>query len=168
MPVLDIRRATVEDAEDIARLLEVAFRAFEPQYTHAAYAATVPPAHVLAARMNAGDPTWIATLDARVVVGTVSAVLRGDAGIYVRSMAVAPDMRGHGVGARLLESVESFAREQDARRLFLSTTPFLHSAIGLYTRTGFVHSSDGPHDLHGTAIITMEKQLDASATRPHS
>ena len=40
---------------------------------------------------------------------------------------------------------------------YLSTTPFLASAIRLYEQAGFVHTSAPPYELHGTALFTMEK-----------
>ncbi len=108
------------------------------------------------ARLGEG-PTWIALLrDA--VVGTVAAVSRGEA-LYVRSMAVVPEVRGRSVGRLLLEQVERYAGECGIRRLELSTTPFLASAIALYERSGFRPSEEGPHELFGTPLFTMTKVL---------
>ncbi len=41
--------------------------------------------------------------------------------------------------------------------MFLSTTPFLHSAIRLYERFGYRRTDDGMNDLFGTPLFTMEK-----------
>ena len=60
---------------------------------------------------------------------------------------------------RLLEQVEQFAREQDADRLYLRTTPFLERAIRLYERSGFRRSEEGPLTLFGTPLFTMVKTL---------
>jgi hypothetical protein len=43
--------------------------------------------------------------------------------------------------------------------LLLSTTPFLSEAIKLYERSGFRRSTEGPRELFGTPLFTMEKQL---------
>ena len=43
--------------------------------------------------------------------------------------------------------------------MFLSTTPFLESAIRLYEKFGFQRTSDGPLDLFGTPLFTMQKSL---------
>jgi len=52
-------------------------------------------------------------------------------------------------------------RERGCKRLYLSTTPFLHSAIRLYERCGFRRTDEGPHDLFGTPLFTMEKGVSA-------
>jgi ribosomal protein S18 acetylase RimI-like enzyme len=153
---MEIRRARAADAAAIARALAAAFAEFAPAYTPAALAATTPPAARVRARLREG-PIWVA-VEGGAVVGTVSAVPRG-AGVYVRSMAVLPAARGRGAGAALLREVERYARGLGATSLFLSTTPFLTQAIRLYVRHGFAATGDGPHDLHGTPLITMVKPL---------
>jgi len=151
-----IRRGEASDAQAIARVLGEAFREYEPRYTAAAYAATTPIAETVRERLAEG-PTWVALRD-NEIVGTLSAVLRTD-GLYVRSMAVAPAARGRGLARALLVSVEAFAAEHRARRLYLSTTPFLADAIRFYEAAGFRRTDDLPHELHGTPLFTMEKAL---------
>jgi putative acetyltransferase len=106
--------------------------------------------------MNEG-PIWV-VMSEDLVVGTVSVVPRGDS-LYIRGMAVLPHARGQNVGELLLQHVEDFAHGQGFRRLFLSTTPFLSRAIRLYERMGFRRIDEGPHDLFGTPLFTMEKEL---------
>jgi ribosomal protein S18 acetylase RimI-like enzyme len=74
-------------------------------------------------------------------------------------MAVLPRARGKKIGWSLLKAVEHFARRQNCRRMFLSTTPFLHRAIRLYERFGFRRGAEGPHELFGTPLFTMVKRL---------
>ena len=83
---------------------------------------------------------------------------KGDA-LYIRGMAVVPSVRGSGIGSGLLREVESVARAAGQRRLRLSTTPFLSSAIQLYESFGFQRTDADPHDLFGTPLFTMEKAL---------
>jgi ribosomal protein S18 acetylase RimI-like enzyme len=59
-----------------------------------------------------------------------------------------------------MENAQRFATAQKCKRMFLSTTPFLGSAIALYERLGFTRINDGPHDLYGTPLLTMEKGLE--------
>ena len=153
-PSFIVRRAMVQDADAIALVLRQAFAGFEPQYTPAAFSATVPGADGIRARHHEG-PVWVALCGDRVV-GTVAAVLKQE-GAYIRSMAIAPDARGQGLATRLLDQVEGFARQYGAGRLFLSTTPFLIRAIQVYERHGFRRTSDGPNALFGTPLFTMER-----------
>jgi len=73
---------------------------------------------------------------------------------------VLPVARGQGIAMQLLEEVESFAIANQHARLFLSTTPFLTSAIRLYERFGFQRNDKGPDDLFETPLFTMVKQLE--------
>jgi GNAT superfamily N-acetyltransferase len=148
--------AAVEDSAALADVLYQSFVEFRPLYTDGGFAATTPAAAQLEMRMREG-PLWVASSDG-VIVGTISAVKKGDSA-YIRGMAVLRSTRGSGVGSRLLQQVEQWAASEDLNRLFLSTTPFLDSAIRLYEKSGFRRTDDGPHDLFGTPLFTMEKVI---------
>jgi len=153
---VEVRRAGPADAPAIAAVLHESFLEFKSLYTDGGFAATTPGAEQVLARMREG-PVWVA-LRAGLVIGTVAAVLK-DESVYVRGMAVLPSARGSGTGARLLQEVENWAGSERYTRLFLSTTPFLNSAIRLYERFGFRRTDAGLHDLFGTPLFTMEKFL---------
>jgi GNAT superfamily N-acetyltransferase len=127
---------------------------FKSLYTDGGFVATALGPEKISARMSEG-PVWVA-LQEGVMVGTVSAVLKGTS-VYIRGMAVVPTARGSGAGSRLLQEVEQWAAAENSGRLFLGTTPFLDSAIRLYEKSGFRRTDDGPHDLFGTPLFTMEK-----------
>lgn len=151
-----IRLATPADLPSLASVLYDSFAEYKSFYTDEGFAATTPSSDRLWQRMNEG-PVWIATRD-DVALGTVSAVDRGDY-LYIRGMAVLPQARGIGLGALLLKAVEEFAIAEGYNRLTLSTTPFLDQAIRLYERSGFHRTADGPHDIFGTPLFTMMKDL---------
>jgi ribosomal protein S18 acetylase RimI-like enzyme len=156
-PSLYLRLAHRGDETAISSVLLEAFREYLPQYTPAGFAATTPDPSEVLRRIEEG-PVWLATIES-AVVGTVSAVLRGNDVLYIRGMAVLPQARGWRIGNRLFELIEEYAKEHGCARLVLSTTPFLNRAIRLYERLGFVRTGEGPHDLHGTPLFTMEKTL---------
>ena len=153
---MQIRRAVRGDASAIAFLLYRSFVEYEASYTVAAFAATVSAPGEIRKRLGEG-PIWVALRDGKIV-GTVSAVPRGDA-LYIRGMAVDPQARGGGAGRALLNRAERFAVQGGFKSLFLSTTPFLLGAIRLYEGCGFCRNDDGPHDLSGTPLFTMKKIL---------
>jgi ribosomal protein S18 acetylase RimI-like enzyme len=153
---VEIRRATPADLPSLASLLYDSFTEYKSFYTDEGFAATTPSSDQLRQRMNEG-PVWVATKE-EAALGTVSAVDRGDY-LYIRGMAVLPQARGTGLGVLLLRTVEEFAISQEYKRLTLSTTPFLDQAIRLYERSGFRRTMDAPHDLYGTPLFTMIKDL---------
>jgi putative acetyltransferase len=154
---IQIRIAEPADAPSIAAVLHRSFVEFKASYTAEAFAATTPDSEQILSRMNEG-PIWIAIRNDEIV-GTVSVVSRSEA-LHIRGMAVLPSARGGGIGKLLMKKVENFASSHNHNRLILSTTPFLDSAIRLYNRMGFRRSDEGPHDLFGTPLFTMEKELD--------
>jgi ribosomal protein S18 acetylase RimI-like enzyme len=149
-----VRPATPADAPSIAAVLHESFVEYNASYTDEAFAATTPAREQVRRRMDEG-PVWVATHD-DATVGTVSVVPHGEA-LYIRGMAVLPSARGQRVGEALLQQVEDFASAHGYKRLFLSTTPFLSRAIKLYERAGFRRTDEGPHELCGTPLLTMEK-----------
>ncbi len=155
-PSLQIRLATPDDLPSLARLIHDSFVEYRSSYTTEGFAATTPTSDQLLQRLNEG-PIWVATKD-DALLGTVSVVDRVGH-LYIRGMAVLPQARGLGLGALLLKTIEDFARAEGHKRLTLSTTPFLSQAIRLYERYGFERTADGPHDLYGTPLFTMVKNL---------
>ena len=153
---VQIRRASSQDALSVASVLRKAFAEYEPLYTKEGYEATTPGPHAVLTRMSQG-PIWVA-IHHDEIVGTASVVPKPE-GIYVRGMAVLPAARGLGIGYLLLDEIQRFAEALHSKRLFLSTTPFLSRAISLYEAFGFARASEGPHDLFGTPLLTMQKIL---------
>jgi ribosomal protein S18 acetylase RimI-like enzyme len=151
-----VRKAHVSESLAIASILRQAFIEYEHLYTPSAFAATTSTSAQIQERWNEG-PVWAAVQNENVV-GTVAAVAKPN-GLYIRSMAVLPFARGQGIAAQLLKVVESFAVSGHHEYLFLSTTPFLTSAIRVYERFGFQRSNEGPQNLFGTPLFTMIKQL---------
>lgn len=151
-----IRVAVAEDAPSIASVLRESFAEYESLYTREGFDATTPAGPQVRERMEEG-PVWVA-VDGDAVVGTVSVVPKGES-LYVRGMAIVPAARGRGIGELLLREVEAYASERGFKRLLLSTTPFLGRAIQLYERYGFRRSGEGPDELFGTPLFTMEKIL---------
>ena len=154
---VQLRRARAGDEISISNVLREAFLEYLPQYTPAGFAATTPSPSEVLRRMEEG-PVWLAMIEPDIV-GTVSAVLRGKHGLYIRGMAVLPQARGQQIGNLLFELIEEFAKEHGCTKLVLSTTPFLDRAIRLYESLGFARTGEGPHDLHGTPLLTMEKAV---------
>jgi ribosomal protein S18 acetylase RimI-like enzyme len=153
---IQIREAGPRDAAAIAAVLYESFIEFRALYTDGGFAATVLTEEQILIRVAEG-PVWIAVRK-DAAVGTVAAVVKGTR-LYMRGMAVLPTTRGLGIAARLLKVVEERARREGCRSVFLSTTPFLSGAIRLYEGSGFRRTDEGPCELGGTPLFTMEKNI---------
>jgi predicted N-acetyltransferase YhbS len=88
--------------------------------------------------------------DEGIVVGAVTFVPGGgpyaefddtDA-VGVRHLAVDPGAQGRGVGRALMDECLDRARKDGKRRVVLHTQPFMHAAIELYLRLGFVRAPE--------------------------
>ena len=153
---IQLRAARPSDAVTVAKVLFESFVEYRALYTPEGFSATTLNRQQVLTRMGEG-PIWLALREG-TALGTVAAVVKGQR-LYMRGMAVLPAARGLRVGTQLLEQVEQRARGEGCRRVFLSTTPFLSSAIRLYERAGFRRTNEGPHDLFGTPLLTMEKDV---------
>jgi len=103
---------------------------------------TLPGAHNLVAERD-GAP-----------VGLARGVPAGDGVVELHSVWVHPDARGCGVGARLVEAVETWARGRGARTLRLGVLADNDGAVALYRRLGFAATEDDGRE------IVMAKRLD--------
>jgi GNAT superfamily N-acetyltransferase len=155
---IQIREAGPEDAAAIASVLHESFIEFRALYTDGGFTATTPNVEQILIRIAEG-PVWVAMREA-IMLGTVATVVKGSR-LYMRGMAVLPGARGLGVGVRLLAQVEQRARREGCGSVFLSTTPFLSGAIRLYEASGFRRTEEGPQELLGTPLFTMEKNISS-------
>lgn len=110
---MEIRRATSDDLEQIALLLDAAELPALP--------GNMPLANVLVALREAA------------VIGVIAMEVRGLRGL-VRSVAVEPGHSRQGVGASLFQSLLARAQELSLRELYLLT----EGAEGFFENVGFV------------------------------
>jgi GNAT superfamily N-acetyltransferase len=141
-------------ADDRAAIEAVTLAAYE-QY------ATVMPAlwgvyrqNILSTLAGASPDAQIVAEDQGRVVGSVllnragSAIARQGGGSLtltspeVRLLAVAPEARGQGVGAALMQECVAQARASGAASLILHTNEVMQVAVRLYERMGFVRDPE--------------------------
>lgn len=138
MQSLQIRRAAPPDADAIGVLTERVYRA--GGWTSESYAAVLRDG-----RTRIEDAiVFVATSDGAVVGSATLAppdtrfvdVGRSDEA-EVRMLAVAPEARGRGVAAGLMEACERQARDVGLAGVVLSTDTGMHAAHRLYRRRGY-------------------------------
>jgi GNAT superfamily N-acetyltransferase len=132
---MQIRRATIDDAETIARLLG------ELGYPTSAEA--IPARlHVLDAE---GSAVFIAADGDGMAVGLAAATrhsaLHTDAPVaYITALVTSSSARGRGVGRALVGACESWAREQGCGRLSLTSAEQRADAHAFYPRVGLPYT----------------------------
>jgi GNAT superfamily N-acetyltransferase len=79
------------------------------------------------------------------IVGTGALLPRSAQIAEIVRMSVAPSMRRHGIGRRLLQHLMAHAKAQGYRRMILETTAAWHDVIAFYQRQGFqiTHHREG-------------------------
>ncbi|MDB5494544.1 MAG: histone acetyltransferase [Phenylobacterium sp.] len=76
-------------------------------------------------------------LEAGHAVGCAALIAMPDGGYEVAKMTVSEDLRGSGLGRRLMQACIDAARAERAPRLYLETNSSLAPALGLYRAMGF-------------------------------
>jgi DNA-binding MarR family transcriptional regulator/GNAT superfamily N-acetyltransferase len=117
---------------------------------------------------NTREACWIAERDAQNV-GCVFLVQARDeatqeplAGVaQLRMLLVEPTARGLGLGARLVDECERFARMAGYERITLWTNSLLLAARGIYQKAGYRLMASEPHHSFGHDLVgeTWQKDL---------
>ena len=97
----------------------------------------------------------------RQAVGCVALIPMGDGVYELSKMAVSPELRGLGIGRRLLQYAVTQAKQLGARSLFLASNAKLKNAVHLYESIGFRHvpSDSLPPPHYTRANVFMEMPL---------
>jgi ribosomal protein S18 acetylase RimI-like enzyme len=145
----EIRRATVEDALDVAQLLHD----FNVEYDE-----PTPPVPELAERVRGllADEAIVALLAGSPPFGLALFRIRPSLwssanDVYLEELYVIPEQRGRGIGRALLEEAITTAREAGADHFELTTGETDTEARGLYESAGMTNregSPDGPQMLY--------------------
>ena len=79
------------------------------------------------------------------IVGCCGSYATREDAVELRKMYVHRDLRGQGVGRRLLERAVAFARGRGSKRIELETASVLKEAIAMYEQAGFIRQAQAPH-----------------------
>jgi len=161
-PEVEIKFARPGDEAIISSLIFEAFAPFREHYTPDAFDYTAASADRIRERFAEG-PIWLATIGDDPV-GTVSGLPEAER-FYIRSMAIKPSIQRAGIGQRLLDTLDAFARDAGFMKLYLYTTHVLPGAKRLYEKNGFyVVRETAPEEWYGMGGIEMEKELIKNVT----
>jgi GNAT superfamily N-acetyltransferase len=115
----------------------------------------------LAEFVRAGDPRqrlWIAECDGRLV-GCVAIVAASPRTAQLRWLLVDPEVRGTGLGKRLLGEAIAFGKECGYAEIILWTESALTAAARLYLGAGFRKTEEKPGRMWGVDLVQEKYEL---------
>jgi ribosomal protein S18 acetylase RimI-like enzyme len=89
--------------------------------------------------------------------GSIGLTDEGDDDAAIRWVVLSPEVRGNGLGRRLLDEMLAFAEDHGYRRVWLETFSELEAAARLYRDQGFVVTSADTAPRWGREAITMQR-----------
>ena len=102
---------------------------------------------------------WVAE-EAGKVVGSIAIVGHSHDTAQLRWFLLHPNMRGQGLGRRLLKEAIEFSRASGYQRVFLWTLCNLEAAIHLYRTFGFQKTEEATHRLWGKTLTEERYDLN--------
>lgn len=132
---LIIRAATNRDCEQILNLVASALGEFGLQPDLDSSEADLKDIEEMYWR--AGGFFEVIENEAQEIVGTIGVYPLDAETCKLRKMYLAPELRGKGMGKRLVGRAIAYARRNGYRRVLLETMRAMRAAVNLYTELGF-------------------------------
>jgi GNAT superfamily N-acetyltransferase len=101
---------------------------------------------------------WIVE-DSSGIVGTIAVVRDSDLQAQLRWLLLAPEIRGFGIGRKLMEEAISFSKECGYVSAFFWTVDILHEAAQLYRSLGFEITEEITHKIWGVRLCEQRYEL---------
>ena len=116
------------------------------------------PLAEFAKRSRPNERIWIVESGGRIG-GSVAIVEFSRKEAQLRWLLLHPELRGRGLGRRLVEEAVAFAREAGYSTIFLWTVDSLPAAAGLYKSVGFRERENVTHELWGSLVTEVKHEL---------
>jgi cytosine deaminase len=119
------------------------------------------PLAEFAMRKSPSERIWIVESGGRIM-GSVAVVKFSREEAQLRWLLLHPELRGRGLGRRLVEEAVAFCRNAGYKSIFLWTVEGLPEAAGLYRSVGFHETERIAHEIWGSMVteVRHELQLD--------
>lgn len=101
---------------------------------------------------------WIVE-DGERIVGSIAIVKSSEGTAQLRWLLLHPEVRGHGIGRRLVEEALDFCRDAGYSSVFLWTVDTLPLAAKLYQSVGFKPTEELTHQLWGRMVTEVKYEL---------
>jgi ribosomal protein S18 acetylase RimI-like enzyme len=153
-PQIHVRRAGVEDAPDVARLL----RDFNLEYSEPTPAVAELTKTIV--RLLEEDEITVFLAgegpDGLSLFRFRPGIWSAGAETYLQELYVVPELRGRGIGRALLEATIELARERGADGIDLNTGETDTAARALYESMGFRNREGSPD---GPSMLFYEREI---------
>ena len=126
-----IRVALIEEADEVARIINAAFEVERPFRLRGDRTSTEDVRQL----MSSGNTFFLAEENRRMV-GTVYVRINGQTG-YFGMLSVDPTLQRNGIGRALREHAEAFCKQRGCREMTLSTGDFRTELLPYYARAGY-------------------------------
>ena len=104
---------------------------------------------------------WLVEKDGRLS-GSIAIVEAAPETAQLRVLLLHPDLRGLGMGRRLVEEAVAFTRERGYSSIFLLTTSNLYAAAHIYKSVGFHLEEEEEKRLWGVDIVMQRYGMKLS------
>ncbi|MGH2454849.1 MAG: GNAT family N-acetyltransferase [Candidatus Limnocylindria bacterium] len=148
---VELRRAAERDAPGITRLVAAAYGHYRARIGR-----TPIPMRTDQAAAIRDHEVWVLAGRDRLV-GVLELVTHHDH-LVIENVAVTPVLQGRGLGARLLDHVETRARELGIAEIRLYTNERFVENLAIYARRGYRETHRTPTGQ--TALVHMTKRLE--------
>lgn len=150
-------KLSVGDIGSIINLHGVLY-AKEHGYDHTFEAYVAEPLAQFSKRTNKRERIWILEKDEKVLGSIALCEVSRNEG-QLRWFLMSPELRGRGIGKKLMESLIDFAQEQNYQFISLWTVKGLEAAKNLYLSFGFTLSREVEHIVWGGNHTEQEYTL---------
>jgi N-acetylglutamate synthase-like GNAT family acetyltransferase len=130
----------------------------EHGWDHTFEAYVAGPLAEFALRRSDRERIWIVDKDGKVA-GSVAIVEASKESAQLRWLLLHPDLRGQGIGRRLIEDAVAFCRDSGYASVFLWTVGALSAAASLYRAAGFRLTEERTHTLWGATLTEQRYEL---------
>ncbi len=96
---------------------------------------------------------------ARRIAGSVAIVEVSETEAQLRWLLLAPEVRGLGLGRRLVEEALAFSRSAGYKSVFLWTVRGLLAATSLYESLGFLETEEKTSEIWGSTVTEVRYDL---------
>jgi N-acetylglutamate synthase-like GNAT family acetyltransferase len=126
-------------------------------YTFDCYVAI--PLAEFAKSHSSAERIWIVEKEGRIM-GCTAIVKFSENTAQLRWLLLHPDLRGLGLGRKLVEEALAFCRGDGYSSVFLWTVSTLQAAARLYRSVGFRETEKATHELWGSLVTEVKYELE--------